>query len=74
MADEFVLIRLPDGDAEFHAGAQVPAVGERMYVRGADWLVARVDRAPGRVTVTVMPPEVVRDESWPTPYEFLRAR
>ena len=69
MSDDLVIIRFPNGDAEFDARMSRLSVGDRITRRGAEWLVARVDEAAGRVAVTVMPAEVQRDESWPTPYQ-----
>ena len=46
-------------------------VGDRITRHHSDWIVSRVDTDPERaVRVTVMPSEVVRDDSWPTPYGY----
>jgi len=38
----------------------------------SDWIVASVEgHIDKSVRVTVMPSEVVRDDSWPAPFEFL---
>ena len=69
MSDELVIIRFPNGDAEFDARMSRLSVGDRITRRGAEWLVARVDEAAGPVAVTLMPAEVERDASWPAPYQ-----
>jgi hypothetical protein len=74
MSSEVVVIRFPDGDAEFYAGAEVPLVGEKMTRRGAEWFVARVNSLEGRVALDVLPFAAERDESWPTPYDFIARR
>ena len=74
MSGEALLIRFPDGDAEIYSGSFVPSSGDRLTRRDSEWIVARVDAArEGRVVVIVMPAAVQRDESWPKPYEFIRA-
>ena len=72
MADAIIVIRFPDGDVEFEGGPEVPAVGEAITKRGRPWRVAHVDDTQGRIAVTLMPAEVVRDDSWPAPFEFSR--
>jgi len=72
--DEVLIIRFPDGETEIYAGSLVPSIGDRLTRRNADWIVARVDlNSLGRTVVTVMPAAVVRDDTWPEPYEFIRA-
>lgn len=74
MHDEVLIIRFPDGASEIYAGSFVPSIGDKLTRRDADWIVARVDlNSLGRTAVTVMPAAVVRDDSWPQPYEFIRA-
>ena len=74
MQDEVLIIRFPDGDTEIYAGPFMPSVGDRLSRRSADWIVARVElNLLGRTAVTVMPAAVERDETWPQPYEFIRA-
>ena len=72
MADAIIVIRFPDGDVEFDAGPAVPGVGDQVTKRGMRWRVAHVDDTQGRVAVTLTPAEVVRDDSWPAPFEFSR--
>ena len=63
-----LIVRFPDGDAEFFAGAKSPGVGDRIWRRGEPWVVARLGPdAGGHPTITVMPAEVPRDPSWPDP-------
>ena len=72
MAHQRVFTRFLNGDAEFYAGFDVPSVGDRITRNNSDWIVARVESHIDKsVRVTVMPSEVVRDDSWPVPYEFL---
>ena len=72
MAHQRLIIWFPNGDAEFYAGFDVPSVGDRITRNNSDWIVARVESHIDKsVRVTVMPSEVVRDDSWPAPYEFL---
>ena len=72
MAHQRVIIWFPNGDAEFYAGFDVPSVGDRITRNNSDWIVARVESHIDKsVRVTVMPSEVVRDDSWPVPYESL---
>jgi hypothetical protein len=74
MSMEAHLIRFPDGDAEFFSGPVVPSTGDRLTRRNAEWIVGRVDvDRKGWVVVVVMPAAVKCDESWPKPYEFMRA-
>ena len=70
-----LVIRFPDGDAQFHSAPAMPSIGDRIQKRDAYWRVARVDaNTQDLIAVTVMPwLEVVRDESWPEPYQFIRA-
>ena len=71
MARQRLIIWFPNGDAEFYAGF-VPLVGDRITRNNSDWIVARVESDVDKtVRVTVMPSEVVRDNSWPAPYEFV---
>ena len=72
MADAIIVIRFPDGDVEFEGGPEVPAVGDAITKPGRPWRVAHVDDTQGRIAVTLMPAEVVRDDSWPAPFEFSR--
>ena len=70
MAQQRLIIWFPNGDAEFYAGL-VPSVGDRITRRGSDWIVARVQtHIDDTVRVTVTASEVVRDDSWPVPYNF----
>jgi hypothetical protein len=73
MSQEVLVISFPNGDAEIYSGV-VPSTGDRLTRGEAEWMVSRVDvHREGRTTVTVMPVAVQRDESWPKPYEFVRA-
>jgi hypothetical protein len=73
VSHEVLIIRFPDGDAEIYAG-QVPAVGDKLVRRNAEWIVSRVgSSALGGAAVTVTATDVVRDGSWPDPYGFIRA-
>ncbi len=64
MAHQRVIIWFPNGDAEFYAGFDVPSVGDRITRNNSDWIVARVESHIDKsVRVTVMPSEVVRDDS-----------
>ena len=75
MASEVLIIRYPDGDAEFWAGGDVPSVGDSLTRRNADWTVAHVDAdTDGCVRVIVMPARPVRDDSWPKPFQFVAFR
>ena len=69
-----LLIRFPDGEAEFYSGHGVPSMGDKLTRRGKVWAVARVvaDEA-GCLGVTVMPAEMETDPSWPEPCEFIKA-
>jgi hypothetical protein len=70
VAQQRLIIWFPHGDAEFYTRLG-PTVGDRITRRGRDWIVARVQtHIDDTVRVTVMATEVVRDDSWPTPYEF----
>jgi hypothetical protein len=72
VAQQRLIIWFPDGDAEFYFGL-VPSVGDRITRRASDWIVASVQtHVDDTVRVTVMATEVVRDDSWPAPYEFIR--
>lgn len=72
MAHEVLIIRFPNGDAEFYATSDISSVGDTITRYDSDWIVARVDTNPERaVRVTVMPSEVVRDGSWPTPHGLI---
>ena len=67
-----LIIWFPNGDAEFYAGVDVPSVGDRIRRNNSDWIVARVESHVDKtVRVTVRPSEVVRDDSWPAPYQFI---
>ena len=69
-----LLIRFPEGEAEFYSGRSVPSVGDKLTRRGKIWAVARVvTDERGRLGVTVMPAEVETDPSWPEPYGFIKA-
>jgi hypothetical protein len=71
MSSKALIIRFPDGDAEFYWGG-APSVGDTIGRRNGDWIVSRVEaNLEGRVNVTVLPAEVVRDDTWPRPYEFI---
>jgi hypothetical protein len=73
VAQNVLVIRFPNGDAEIYSGS-APATGDRLVRRNAEWIVARVDvRVESHTTVTVLPVAVRRDTTWPTPYEFVRA-
>ena len=40
--------------------------------RNGNWIVSRVEaNFDAVVNITVLPAEVVRDETWPRPYEFI---
>jgi hypothetical protein len=72
VSHEVLIIRFPNGDAELYPGSRVPAVGDRLVRRNAEWVVARVDtHGLGGAAVTVTPANVVRDNSWPDPYGFI---
>ena len=72
MANQTLIIRFPNGDAEFCARSDVPSIGERLALRNNEWIVARVENHLDKaVRVTVMPAEVVRDASWPVPSELV---
>ena len=72
MAHQRVIIWFPNGDAEFYTGFDVPWFGDTITRNNSDWIVARVESHIDKsVRVTVMPSEVVQDDSWPAPYEFL---
>lgn len=74
MSSDVLIIRFPDGDAEFSARSLVPTVGDRIWRRNEAWIVAAVDTNHGAATtVTVMPAEVTRDDSWPEPYQSISA-
>ena len=73
MADQTLIIWFPNGDAEFCVRSDVPTIGECITVHDSDWVVARVETHLDKtVRVTVMPTEVVRDDSWPAPFELIR--
>ena len=73
MAHQRLIIWFPNGDAEFYARSDVPSVGDRITRNNSDWIVARVETHVDKsVRVTVKPSGVVRDDSWPAPYEFIR--
>jgi len=72
VAHQTLIIWFPNGDAEFCVRSDVPTIGERITVHDSDWVVARVETHLDRtVRVTVMPTEVVRDDSWPVPFELI---
>ena len=72
MANQTLIIWFPNGDAEFCVRSDIPSIGERMPLRDSEWIVARVENHLDRtVRVTVMPAEVVRDDSWPAPSKLL---
>ena len=64
------------GDAEFLGGFNdMPTAGDRLWRRNRQWVIARVDtNAQGNTAVTLMPAEVVRDESWPKPFTVITTR
>ena len=71
MSRKALIIRYPDGDAEFYWESDPPSVGDTIGRRTGDWIVSRVEaNLEGRVNVTVMPAEVLRDDAWPKPYDF----
>ena len=72
MANQTLIIWFPNGDAEFCVRSDVPSIGERITMHDSDWIVARVEKHLDKtVRVTVMPVEVVRDDSWPAPSELV---
>jgi len=72
VAHQTLIIWFPNGDAEFCVRSDVPTIGERITVHDSDWVVARVETHLDKtVRVTVMPTEVVRDDSWPVPFELI---
>jgi hypothetical protein len=72
VAQQTMIIWFPNGDAEFCVRSEVPSIGEKMTMQDSDWIVARVEtHVDETVRVTVTPSAVVRDDSWPAPYEFL---
>ena len=71
MAQQRLISWFPNGDAESYTGVG-PTVGDRITRRGRDWIVARVQtHIDDTLRVTLMATEVARDDSWPTPYEFV---
>jgi hypothetical protein len=67
-----LIFRYPDGDTEFYWAPDAPAVGDTIGRRNGNWIVSRVEaNFEGVVNVTVLPAEVVRDDAWPRPYEFI---
>ena len=72
MANQTLIIWFPNGDAEFCVRSDIPSIGERLALRNSEWIVARVENHLDKaVRVTVMPAEVVRDDSWPVPSELV---
>jgi hypothetical protein len=75
VANQTLIIWFPNGDAEFCVRSDIPSIGERITLRDGEWIVARVENHLDRtVRVTVMPAEVVRDDSWPAPSEVVTRR
>ena len=72
MANQTLIIWFPNGDAEFCVRSVIPSIGERLTLRNSEWIVARVQNHFDEIArVTVMPAEVVRDDSWPVPSELV---
>jgi hypothetical protein len=72
VSSKALILRYPNGDAEFYWGTDAPGVGDTIGRRNGNWIVSRVEaNFDGVVNVTVLPAEVVRDETWPRPYEFI---
>jgi len=72
VANQTLIIWFPNGDAEFCVRSDIPSIGERLALRNSEWIVARVENHLDKaVRVTVMPAEVVRDDSWPVPSELV---
>ena len=68
MVEDLVVIRFPGGDAEFDAGSPTPTVGDTIIRREVQWRVTQIDeRVDHCVTISVIPIEVERDESWVLP-------
>ena len=72
MANQTLIIWFPNGDAAFCVRSDIPSIGERLALRNSEWIVARVENHLDETArVTVMPAEVVRDDSWPVPSELV---
>ena len=72
MANQTLIIWFPNGDAEFCVRSDIPSIGERLALRNSEWIVARVENHLDETArVTVMPAEVVRDDSGPVPSELV---
>ena len=72
MANQTLIIWFPNGDAEFCVRSDIPSIGEGLALRNSEWIVARVENHLDETArVTVMPAEVVRDDSWPVPSELV---
>jgi hypothetical protein len=71
MDAQVLIIRFPNGDAEFYAG-RLPSVGDRLVRNDAEWVVCGVAaNSLGGTSITVTATNVIRDKGWPDPYGFI---